>query len=111
MSPAQDMRKPPARMDRDCHRETARGLQGTNPKGIPVTQSIASTGFIRNIASIETDDEPIEVGAQLHVDDDGTERHLALLGIYGIDIEHLPALLEALVAAQSALLPPLKEAA
>ncbi|NKR89303.1 hypothetical protein GS894_00865 [Rhodococcus hoagii] len=76
-----------------------------------MTQSIAPTGFIRNIASIETDDEPIEVGAQLHVDDDGTERHLALLGIYGIDIEHLPALFKALAAAQTALQAPLREAA
>lgn len=111
MSPAQGMRKPPARMVRDCHRETARGLQGTTPKGIPVTQSIAPTSFIRNIATIETDDQPLDIGDQLQIDDDGTVHRLVLIGNYGVYIEDMPALLEALTAAQADLQAPFKEAA
>ncbi|ORL06457.1 hypothetical protein [Prescottella equi] len=77
-----------------------------------MTQSIASTGFIRNIDTIETDDEPIDVGAQFQIDDDGTEHRLILIGNNGgIYLEDLPTLLEALAAAQTALQAPLREAA
>ncbi|NKR96221.1 hypothetical protein GS473_04535 [Rhodococcus hoagii] len=77
-----------------------------------MTQSIAPTGFICNIAPIKTDDEPIDVGAQFQIDDDGTEHRLILIGNNGgIYLEDLPALLEALAAAQAALQAPFKKAA
>lgn len=74
--------------------------------------SIAPTGFIRNIAPIKTDDEPIEIGAQFQIDDDGTEHRLILLGnLGGVYLEDLPALLEALRMARAELEHAGKEAA
>lgn len=76
-----------------------------------MTDSIAPASFIRNIAEVDTDDQPLEIGAQLQVDDDGTEHRLVLIGNYGIYIDDVPALLEAIRTAQVELQCVSKEAA
>ncbi|MFC9518559.1 hypothetical protein ACFTSD_22740 [Nocardiaceae bacterium NPDC056970] len=65
---------------------------------------IASAGFVRIVATVATDDQPIDIGAQLHIDDDGTEHRMMLIGnCGGIALEDIPQLYEAFRMAQAEL--------